>query len=668
MKRHVGLLKQISLKAVPPNSDSMPQLIGGRISTFSALSKRGLRVWIPCLLLALHGCGGAGGGAGAASANSSSSGAQPTPPPTVPPPTVPPTAGPPTLRASATAVSATTSPAGLDPNLQVDLSLLNPPTNGVYYETRYAGTAVTSASILWQPTVVQGAQSGLLEIMLDPPAFMGSGTYHDTVTVLVCLDSKCLQQIAGSPISVAVTYTVTGNVVSDATYAILPTALALEVPSNGTAPTTSIQVTAYAVPPYGAYVYYTSQSGGPVASLSFKQTSANAEPYAYATGVLSVAMKPPASLGPGVYTDLITLSICYDTACTRPAVGSPFEIPVTYTVTASAGQQFQEQIVNENLTALAVDPTGSVLYGATAPSGLGAASVTSPQLVEINPTDGSVTTLLTLPAAISEIVPSADGAYLYLLTEGWSTIQLSPAIEVLRVNTANLAIDQTVPLTNVTLAPAQIAVSPVDSNTWSAAFPAQPNVWEVEVFDGSVARPNAWSVTSDVVYGNQAIWSADGTSLYVLDSNLNDVALSISGLGAGTLLQTGSAAQGGFDFGGNLQLAGGLLYTAGGQVLNPATDSLVGHYTFPLGVPAAALTIDTTNNRVFASYTATVDNAAEGTIESFNLANFSPVWIARLPAGTQPLRWGSNGLAWIALGPTAGQNVLYLISGTFVAP
>jgi hypothetical protein len=74
------------------------------------------------------------------------------------------------------------------------------------------------------------------------------------------------------------------------------------------------------------------------------------------------------------------------------------------------------------------------------------------------------------------------------------------------------------------------------------------------------------------------------------------------------------------------------------------------------------------NNRTFAAYTASANNAAEGTIQSFNLSSFTSIWIARLPIGTQPLRWGSNGLAWIGPGATAGVSALYLISGTFVAP
>lgn len=601
------------------------------------------------LSLSLTACGGGGGGSGS---NGGGSGGGAT-----------------VLSASTANVSATVSPTAAAPGLQVNLSVANPPTGGTLYSaTTFGGTAVSSASIIWSPNLVNGAQSGALELMLYLPAFIGSGTFHDTVSIAVCTDSKCAQQIAGSPVSVAVTYTVTGNAVSDASYVVLPTTLAFDVPSNGAGPSTIVNVTAYDVPPYGAYVFYTSETGGPVASMSFQQTSANAEPYAYGTGALTVNMKLPASLGPGTYNDLITLSICYDTACLKPAAGTPFKIPVTYTVTASAGREFQEQVIQQNLSALAVDSTGSVLYGTTIPVSGGPPA----QLLEINPTTGAVSTLLNLPALVAQIAPSRDGSYLYVLTGFSVASQLSPPIQVIRVRTSDMTIDQTVPLSSSTNEPAQIAVSPLDSNTWSAAFTNQANVWSVAIFDGAVARPNPWSTTSDVVYGNEGLWSSDASTLYILDANLNAVPVSASGLGSGTLLQAGSAAQQGFSYGGNLQLAGGHIYSASGEVLDPNTNTILGQYKLPAGVPYAALTIDTTNNHMFASFDATVATTAgssdEGTIESFNLSTFNPIWIARLPIGTQPVRWGSNGLAWLGPGATMGTQALYLINGTFVAP
>jgi hypothetical protein len=265
-------------------------------------------------------------------------------------------------------------------------------------------------------------------------------------------------------------------------------------------------------------------------------------------------------------------------------------------------------------------------------------------------------------------VASQDGAFLYLLTEPWSSLQLTPPIQVIRVRRSDLSIDQMVPLTSLQIFTSQIAVSPLDSNTWSAAFSLQGNDFNVKVFDAGTPRPGVWSVTSDVAYGNQALWRSDGAALYILDANLNVVPVSAGGLGAGTQLQAGGVGQTGFDFGGNLVLAGGLLYSGGGEVLDPSNNTILGQYPFPSGVPKAEITVDTVNKRTFATYIGTVNNANQGTIESYNLSTFAPLWITRLPIGTTPLRWGSNGLAWLGPGDTPGVQALYIINGTFVAP
>lgn len=258
---------------------------------------------------------------------------------------------------------------------------------------------------------------------------------------------------------------------------------------------------------------------------------------------------------------------------------------------------------------------------------------------------------------------SQDGKYIYMVTEFWPANPLNPPIQVIRVRTSDFTIDQTVPLADTA---SGIAVSPVDSGTWSAAFSPQPDVYAVEIFDGAVARPNNWSIASDAIYGNEGVWSPDGATMYILDANLNAVTVTPTGLGSGTLLQSGNT---GFDTGGNIQLAGGLLYSNGGEVLDPQTNTIVGQYVLPSGVPYAQLTIDPANNRVFASYVATTNGFAQGTIQSFDLSTFSPMWIARLPVNSQPLRWGTNGLAWIcASATTPGEYDLCIINGSFVAP
>jgi hypothetical protein len=563
------------------------------------------------------------------------------------------------LTASATAVSLTAGPTDPAPQGQLTVSVANPPAAGLYYVANFGGSAVVSATIDWSPILQNGAQTGNVDIVPYLPVFVGSGTFHDTVVISVCTDSMCANPIAGSPITIAVTYTVTGNAVSDATYALLPTSLSLESKSTDPALSTTVNVTAYDVPPYGAYVSFKSVSGGPVASMSFVQTSANAEPYAYGTGTLTVNMKTPAALGPGVYNDVITLSICYDTGCTKPAQGSPFTIPVTYTVTAAAGSEFQEQIIQENLAALAVDPTGTTLYGVTEANGSSSPPIPA-ELVSINPVTGVVSNLLSLPAPVSQILDSSDGAYLYLATNS------SGPPQVIRVRTSDMTIDQTVTLPNGLSSPAGVAVSPANSSTWAVDYQSASNAVlteQIVIFDGTVPRPN----TSTAIVG-EPTWSADGSTLYVpaADNALYSVPVTASGLGSGTLLQPGGA-NAPFITGGALQLVDGLLYSNSGQVLNPVTNAIVGQYVFPSGVPFASMTVDPVNNRVFASYGDPEPSGVVGTIQSFNLTTFAPIWIARLPNGSA-LRWGSNGLAWIGPGSTFGTQALYLINGSFVAP
>lgn len=51
---------------------------------------------------------------------------------------------------------------------------------------------------------------------------------------------------------------------------------------------------------------------------------------------LQVNMLSPAELGAGTYTDTITISACYDSACARPVAGSPQQVLVTYVITGNA--------------------------------------------------------------------------------------------------------------------------------------------------------------------------------------------------------------------------------------------------------------------------------------------------------------------------------------------
>jgi outer membrane protein assembly factor BamB len=57
-----------------------------------------------------------------------------------------------------------------------------------------------------------------------------------------------------------------------------------------------------------------------------------------AFGDFTVTFKAPASLGPGTYTDTLTLEGCYDQACTKQVSNSPQTVSITYTVAEQQAQ------------------------------------------------------------------------------------------------------------------------------------------------------------------------------------------------------------------------------------------------------------------------------------------------------------------------------------------
>lgn len=74
-------------------------------------------------------------------------------------------------------------------------------------------------------------QSGTVHINFAVPETLGPGTYRDTVTLKLCYDPACTEQVIGSPRQISVNLTVTGGVASPAEPALAP---ASSLPDSGT--------------------------------------------------------------------------------------------------------------------------------------------------------------------------------------------------------------------------------------------------------------------------------------------------------------------------------------------------------------------------------------------------------------------------------------------------
>src|SRR6185437_1964602 len=78
-----------------------------------------------------------------------------------------------------------------------------------------SNSTLASAAVLAYPIgqTFYGSWSGNLTIhgiTFANPSLLGAGVYHDSITLKVCSDAACTQQISGSPLTIPITYTVTG--------------------------------------------------------------------------------------------------------------------------------------------------------------------------------------------------------------------------------------------------------------------------------------------------------------------------------------------------------------------------------------------------------------------------------------------------------------------------
>jgi outer membrane protein assembly factor BamB len=95
------------------------------------------------------------------------------------------------------------------------------------------------------------------------------------------------------------------------------------------APTATLTATLTNPPADGVYVGYTSTSQA-VTGVDFVDNGP-------ATATISISLRAPAQLGVGVYTDSVTIYVCYDDRCNSPVGNSPQTVRVEYRVTAGQG-------------------------------------------------------------------------------------------------------------------------------------------------------------------------------------------------------------------------------------------------------------------------------------------------------------------------------------------
>jgi hypothetical protein len=568
----------------------------------------------------------------------------------------------PTVAVDKSQFSTTVAPSDTAPNYQVTFTITDPSGVAVYAGYKYGKTAIQAVSASW-PNSVADTQQLTLSFALFPPALLGSGTYQDQIQVEFCLDQQCASPISGSPITISVSYTITGNVVSNAVYVVTPTAsVSVEAPDTASSATVAISVAAIdGLPPFPVTLVGQSKANGVVASGSWS-VNEDGTP----TGTLTVNLKSPSNIGPGVYLDTITISVCYDAACTKEALGSPWVLPVTYTVTASAGVDYVAQMLaGVTATDIAYSSVTGKLYAVTASYSAQSAS----SLLEIAPATATVTRSLPLVGGQSPIVLSIsdDGSYAYVGFSDQGVVE--------RVALSTLTLDLSISL-------------PIDP-TYGAPFagyllamPGAPHSWAVSlytnatgitdndsrgtyIFDDATQRPNTFLAPNVSTPVMALAFGPNSSTLYAY----SDAELFTAAVSSGGLAQTNEVM--GVGINPDIYYLADSLYGDDGSVTNASTGAKTAEFLPALTVLEPVIALDDSLNRAYFYYQEQTDPAPLWTFATYNLQTQVVGKKTRVngctlfPGGVKGkvgrlIRVGTNGLA------VNCHEGIEIISGVFV--
>jgi hypothetical protein len=565
--------------------------------------------------------------------------------------------------------------------------MVNGSTSATYFYTvSFAGTAVGNIQIDGQTGVVSGITTpsgpttnritgapspglgqsitgtftGAIDIVEQvnflAASMLGAGSYTDTIKVNVCTDVQCTKPIAGSPQSIAVSYTVTGNPIPSTQFSVAGGSLVLEAPTSGSVPTGTLTISSNGLPPYGAYVFPSIGSGAAVASATVQSNLDG-------TATLTIIGKPPGTLGSGIYTDSVQLQICFDSACTKPANFTPLNVAVLYVVDASPGVDFTQASIPVEVSDMAWNAARARIY-ATANSDTGGISQS---LLVINPTTATIEQTVSLGQSTdpTSIVLSDDGNYAYIID--------STSNQVLQVDLGTLTVTERVQISTIAE-----RVKSVPGAAGSFAVQSYNNYTTLFIYDGTTQRPQGFSTGSletNLLY----TFGANASTIYAYDVSVTSPTmyqLSVSNSGLTIARPTANVA---INLGNNndFVFAGSLVYALTGSVYDPSTQSVKSTFnmlrtsSYGGNSQSYSFAVDASLNRAyFMTDDSSIAIPGQMTLEGFNLTTQAPTWLARFPSsnplGGRMIRWGSNGIAFVGGNAAASPNIT-LISGSVIS-
>ena len=334
---------------------------------------------------------------------------------------------------------------------------------------------------------------------------------------------------------------------NNASMSVSPLSISVSATTAQAAPTATFQVTINGLQS-GQEVYvggtYTDHG---IATLS--------DAGGYSPITVTIQFQSPATLGAGVYNDTVTMTGCYDQACTQPVTGSPQTVQVQYTVTdttvkltalspssaVASGPAFTLAVTGSNFTAQSIVQwngaarTTSYVSSTQLSAQINAADIAAPGTASVSvndpvngPSNPLTFTILVPQLALDSISPTTvaaggPGFMLTVLGAGFtgtstvlwngsprSTTLVSSSELVAQVTAADIA------------SPGTASVAVQDPSSSVGTTPAQTVTISPASIDAVAFQMNAahtGSVNfSSMSFPSSAAWSVDvgGTPSYAL--------------------------------------------------------------------------------------------------------------------------------------------------------
>lgn len=545
---------------------------------------------------------------------------------------------------------------------------IDPAFQNDYVFARYStdGIATLSGSLA-------SATEGTITLVMKAPGALSKGVHVDTIDLRLCSDSPCNTPIAGATATATINYTVTAPLPgNEPSIQFTPAAIVrTEHPVQGIAtslqPTGTASIVTFAmnnigVTPNVQVGSYTTTAVTGAGLVGYSSSSQLPRPQ----GSIFVQFNPALTLPLGTYHDSITVVACLDPDCVNPLPGSPFTIPVDYTlsntITVAGANGYTWQALLSEGQLLAWSPTTGKLTATNPWIG-----PSHPQtLVTSDPATLQAGAYVRLPAPPTALALSPDGSHAYVGTydaqTGGSRIQKVRLADGVVVG--NVFIDTYQGVDEIILAPGA-------GELVAVATHVDYTLHDLHLVDmATLTKLDTSGVTA--VQSNTVLspaWGSDAGTLYAYDAYSDALCTfhpSAGQLGMPTCLTADLAGtQAG---GSHVRYSGGRLYESHGGIYDLASGQLQPRLVLPMANGSqpsnprySMLDIDAANHRAYYLYS----DGGPTTLGVVDLNTLQMTGSLALNAfgATSIVRFGRDGLAYATDGHYIG-----IVTGPFVVP